>query len=141
MTKNNLLVSVFLVAIVLTACQPQPEVTVEVVAVAGGSYKNISAEGMKTMLKDKDFVFVNVHIPFAGDIPNTDLSIPYNEISASNYLSQLPDDKNAKIVLYCRSGRMSQISSEELVSLGYTNVWNFENGMVEWEQAGYPLDQ
>ena len=36
---------------------------------------------------------------------------------------------------------MSQIASEELVALGYTNVWNFKNGMVEWEQAGFELDQ
>lgn len=140
MTKKLLLLSTLLVGLFLVACAPQPAVTEETVSVAGGSYKNISAEGMKTMLKDKDFVFVNVHIPFAGDIPNTDLSIPYNEITESNYLSQLPDDKNAKIVLYCRSGRMSQIASEELVSLGYTNIWNFKNGMVEWEQAGFELE-
>lgn len=140
MTKKLLLLSTLLVGLFLVACAPQPAVTEETVSVAGGSYKNISAEEMKTMLKDKDFVFVNVHIPFAGDIPNTDLSIPYNEITESNYLSQLPDDKNAKIVLYCRSGRMSQIASEELVSLGYTNIWNFKNGMVEWEQAGFELE-
>lgn len=136
----NKTVLVLLVAILLAACQSQPAVAEETVTVAGGSYININAEGLDTMLKDKDFTLVNVHIPFAGDIPNTDLSIPYNEITESSYLSQLPEDKDAKIVLYCRSGRMSQIASEELVSLGYTNVWNFKNGMVEWEQAGFDLE-
>ncbi|RIK32518.1 MAG: hypothetical protein DCC56_01540 [Anaerolineae bacterium] len=141
MTKKNLLLSTILLASLLAACQSQPAVNEENVAVAGGSYTNITAEGLNTMLKDKDFVLVNVHIPYAGDIPNTDLSIPYNEITESSYLSQLPEDKDAKIVLYCRSGRMSQIASEELVSLGYSNVWNFKNGMVEWEQAGYSLEE
>ena len=108
---------------------------------ADGSYKNVSPNELSTMLKNKDFVFVNVHIPFAGDIANTDLSIPYDQISAPENLSQLPVDKNAEIVLYCRSGRMSTIAAEKLVSLGYTNIWNLDGGMVEWEQAGYEIEK
>jgi len=139
MMKKTVLV--LLAVILLAACQSQSAVTEESITVAGGSYININAEGLSTMLKNKDFVLVNVHIPFAGDIPNTDLSIPYNEITEASYLSQLPADKDAKIVLYCRSGRMSQIASEELVGLGYTTIWNLKEGMVQWEQAGFELDQ
>ena len=106
----------------------------------GGSYRNISADELNTMLKNKDFVFINVHIPFTGDIANTDLSIPYDKISAPENLLQLPVDKNAEIVLYCRSGRMSAIAAEELVSLGYTNIWNLTGGMVDWEQVGYSIE-
>ena len=129
---------VFLAILVLVGCQSKPVVG-EAVASAAGSYQNVTPTELESMLKDKDFVFINVHTPFAGDIPNTDLSIPYNEIEQN--LSQLPSDKNAKIVLYCRSGRMSEIAAEELVSLGYTNVWNLKGGMVEWEQADFELEK
>ncbi|MCG3141691.1 MAG: Thiosulfate sulfurtransferase GlpE [Anaerolineae bacterium] len=124
----------------LTACQSKT-VAGETVSVTGGSYQNITPHELNTMLEAKDFVFVNVHIPFAGTISNTDLSIPYDQISTSEYLNQLPTDKNAKIVLYCRSGRMSEIAATELVSLGYTNIWNLTGGMVEWEQAGFKIEK
>lgn len=139
---RKLIVTVFISILFLSACQSEKvDLTGEEVSVNGGSYTNINSHQLDAMFKDKDFVLVNVHIPFAGDIPNTDLSIPYDQISESQYLSQLPADKSAKVVLYCRSGRMSQIAAEELVSLGYTNIWNIKEGMVEWEQAGFSLDQ
>jgi rhodanese-related sulfurtransferase len=116
-------------------------VTGETVTAVGGSYQNITSDELNAMLKNKDFVFVNVHIPFAGNIANTDLSIPYDQISIPENLSQFPDEKNAKIVLYCRSGRMSKIAADELVSLGYTNIWNLTGGMVEWEQAGFEIEK
>jgi rhodanese-related sulfurtransferase len=129
-----------LLVVILASCQSKP-VAGETVTATGGSYQNINPAELNTMLKNKDFVFINVHIPFAGDIADTDLSIPYDQITATEILSLIPADKNAKIVLYCRSGRMSAIAAEKLVSLGYTNVWNLKGGMVDWEQAGYEIGQ
>jgi rhodanese-related sulfurtransferase len=108
------------------------------VAVSGGEYSDISVDQLQNMLNNKDFVFINVHIPFEGDIANTDLSIPYDEID--QHLDQLPAEQDARIVLYCRSGRMSSIAAETLVGLGYTNVANLDGGMVAWEQAGLPIE-
>jgi len=128
------------VLLLLTACQSQPaEIGGETVNVLGGAYTNVTAANLNAMLKNKDFVFVNVHIPFEGNIPGTDLSIPYDRIADPANLALLPADKNAKIVLYCRSGRMSAIAAETLVSLGYTNIWNLKGGMLEWERAGYEI--
>ena len=124
--------------LLLVGCQSQP-VSGETISIAGGSYQNVAAKELKSMLKGKDFLFINVHTPFAGNIVRTDMSIAYDQIEQD--LSQLPADKNAKIVLYCRSGRMSAIAAEELVSLGYTNVWNFDGGMDAWMQSGYELEK
>ena len=134
------LILFILVVVVLAGCQSKP-VTGETVSATGGSYKNVTPDELNAMLKNKDFVFINVHIPFAGNIAGTDLSIAYDQITDPANLAQLPADKNAKIVLYCRSGRMSAIAAEELVKLGYTNIWNLAGGMAEWEQAGYQLEK
>ena len=125
--------------VLLAACQPGPTSVVgKQVEVQGGAYTEISVDELQSMLKNKDFVLVNVHVPFEGDIPDTDVSIPYDQVAQN--LERLPADKNAKIVLYCRSDRMSTIASETLVGLGYTNIYNLDGGIVEWENAGLELE-
>ncbi|HGY56142.1 MAG TPA: rhodanese-like domain-containing protein [Caldithrix abyssi] len=98
----------------------------------------MSAQELKQQLNQKDFLLVNVHIPYAGDIPQTDLSIPFDKIEQN--LDKLPDDKNAKIVVYCRGGGMSAKASKELVKLGFTNVYDLEGGIRAWTKAGNKLD-
>lgn len=98
--------------------------------------KEISVTQLHEMIEDKDFILVNVHIPYEGEIPQTDKFIPYNEIG--EHLNELPD-KNKKIVLYCRSDNMSTIAAETLTKAGYSNLYNLKGGMKAWKAAGYQL--
>jgi rhodanese-related sulfurtransferase len=102
-----------------------------------GGYTDLSVEGLASMMEEESFPLVNVHSPYEGEIEGTDLFIPYNEIEQS--LEKLPEDKDASIVLYCRSGSMSAQAAETLVELGYTDVWNVDGGMIAWENSGRPL--
>ena len=141
--KRIFVFTIILGSILLAACSSTSipaapgQVVGQKVSIAGDEYTNVTANELETMLNSKDFVFVNVHIPFEGDIPNTDLSIPCDEIDQN--LDQLPEDKDAKIVLYCRSGNMSGTASQALVNLGYTNVWNLDGGFKAWKAAGFPM--
>lgn len=139
--KTTLLLALVTGGLLLVACGPLSPAPAgggglagREVAVEDGSYTEVTVGELETLLADKDFLFVNVHIPFEGDIPGTDLSIPYDEVEQN--LGQLPADQDAMVVLYCRSGRMSAIAAETLTRLGYTNVYDVAGGMVAWERAG-----
>lgn len=88
------------------------------------------------MLDQKDFALVNVHVPYEGELPKTDEFIPYDRIGER--LEDLPD-RNEKIVLYCRSGRMSSLAVDVLLEAGYSDVFELRGGFEAWEDAGYNL--
>lgn len=101
------------------------------------SYFAVTPAQLEEGLKQKSFTLINVHTPFEGRIKGTDLEVPHDQID--KLLDQLPKSKNAPIVLYCRSGRMSEMAAERLIELGYKNVFTLQGGMVAWEEAGFPL--
>ena len=96
------------------------------------TYQQITAEEAKSIMDtEKDYIIIDARTneEFAeGHIKNAIL-IPEYEI-AKRAEKELPD-KDALILVYCRSGRRSKIASEELVKLGYTNVKEF-GGIIDW---------
>ncbi|MBF6611658.1 MAG: rhodanese-like domain-containing protein [Chloroflexi bacterium] len=108
-----------------------------VVKTAYGSYTNLTPAELKPMLDNKDFFLVDVHTPPEGRLPKTDARIAYNLVEQQ--ISKFPADKGAKLVITCRSGRMSGIASETLTRLGYTNVYNLAGGMDAWKSAGFEI--
>ena len=125
------------ISLLFTACQSAPEEIGQEVSIEGGSYRVISVQELQTMFKQKDFTLVNVQIPRQGDIPQTDLHLAYNLMDISQ--DELPQGKNAKIVVYCQIGGYSKIAAESLVDLGYTNILMLEGGIAAWEEAGLPI--
>ena len=110
----------------------------ERVSVSGGAYWNVSVPELQGMLDaDRKPLLVNTHVPFQGDIAGTDVSIQFNEIA--DHLDQLPTDKNAAVVLYCRSGPMSVRAATTLAGLGYTRVYSLVGGFNAWGAAGLPM--
>ncbi|MEE9495032.1 MAG: rhodanese-like domain-containing protein [Desulfobacterales bacterium] len=100
-------------------------------------YRNVSVDQFVAMVADKDFMLINTHIPYEGEIPGTDLLIPFNAIE--QHQAELPDDKTTRIVVYCKAGPMGDTAAGKLVKMGYTHVIHFKDGMNGWEKAGKSL--
>jgi len=135
MHNRHFLILTMLV-LVMAACAPTASAPSDGATKNADGYVDISVEQLAAMLQSKDFTFVNVHIPYEGEIAQTDLFIPFDQIA--DYLGQLPG-KDEPIVLYCRSGRMSTDAAEVLVNLGYTNVYEVDGGFNAWKAAGFEL--
>ncbi|MBI3958687.1 MAG: rhodanese-like domain-containing protein [Chloroflexi bacterium] len=137
-----------LALVILTACSNAPQTSAPAetngtlaalpdIPKNSDGYVDISAEQLVSVLEqNKNFALVNVHIPYGGELPKTDLFIPFDQIAA--HLESLPD-KNAPIVIYCRSGSMSTQAAAELAAAGYTQVYELDGGFNAWQAAGYTL--
>ena len=88
------------------------------------------------MMKSEDVFVIDVHVPEQKHVEGTDLWIPYDRIE--EFVDLLPKDKNAKILLYCRSGFMSKIAASKLAEMGYKNLYVLEGGILAWQREGLP---
>lgn len=95
------------------------------------AYHKITAEEAKKMLDAGGVTIVDVrtpeeyaekHIPGAVLVPN--------ETIGGEPPAALPD-KNAVLLVHCRTGVRSKQASDKLVKLGYTNIYDF-GGIVDW---------
>ena len=132
-----LIILLILTALSLTACTTKavdnnevgvisPTVTTE------AKYMKITpAEAKKQLDSDKSIILVDVRTEqeyYAGHIKGSIL-IPYDLIGkqASSKLS----DKSAKIIVYCKSGRRSELAARELLKMGYKSVYDL-GGLENW---------
>ncbi len=96
------------------------------------TYEQISAEQAKEIMDtEQDYIIIDARTEeeFAQGYIENAILIPEYEIT-ERAEKELPD-KDALILVYCRSGRRSKIASEQLVKLGYTNVKEF-GGIIDW---------
>lgn len=101
---------------------------------ANKPWATITGEEAKAKLEaNEDAILLDVrtqeeydagHLPGAVCLPNEDIQpeLP------------LPFEKDAEILVYCRSGRRSAQAAEKLAGLGYTRVSDF-GSIHDWPEA------
>lgn len=95
-------------------------------------YQTITASEAKEMMDQRDdLIILDVRTKEeynSGHIPDAIL-LPNDEIKEK--AESLLEDKDATILIYCRSGRRSALAAKDLVELGYTDIIDF-GGINDW---------
>jgi rhodanese-related sulfurtransferase len=138
--RHRLFAMIFVVmSLLLGACQSISSNVGEEVSIEGGVYRVVSVQELQTMLEGKDFTMINVHTPWEGDIPQTDVRLAYDQIEQN--LDQLPKEKDAKILVYCLTSGMAKKAIATLLNEGYSNLWMLDGGTNAWSEAGLSLNK
>lgn len=67
------------------------------------------------------------------------ICVGFNNFDLTKTVSQLPVDKDTKIVVYCSLGIRSEQVAHKLIKEGYTNVYNLYGGIFEWKNNDYQV--
>ena len=125
-----LLLAISLIAFFLLGCAKQ---ATKSDGDKSGGYQKITPVVVKERLdKGEKLIIVDVRTKEeydSGHIANS-LLIPYDEIEKK--APALLTDKNATIIVYCRTGRRSEIAAKALIGIGYTNVADM-GGISDWK--------
>lgn len=102
------------------------------------SFQNITTGEFDEIMASHDPFVVDVHVPEQAHLPGTDAVIDYQEVK--NRLSEFPQDKSAEIIVYCRSGSMSEKAAQDLAGAGYTNVKNLSGGANAYRESRFGVE-
>lgn len=105
--------------------------------------RNINASEAKQLIDENknnsEFVIMDVRTPEEYNAAKLKNSINY-DIYGRDFVNKISElDKNKIYFIYCHSGNRSFMAANIMLKLGFQNVYNLENGIIEWDNLNYPL--
>lgn len=109
------IISLLVCGLLLTAC--------------GSSYQTIDSNRAMELIAN-DAVVIDVRSIEEYDTGHIEdsINIPVDNITSVNY------DKDKVIIVYCATGMRSAEAAKKLNDLGYTNVYNLDGGIINWDE-------
>ncbi len=106
------------------AAEPEPAVKSE--------YKRISAEVAKEMMEKEEVIILDVRTEEEFAVIRIEGAVLIPDYEIEKLAEEKLLDKEATILVYCRTGIRSENASRALIEMGYTSVYDF-GGIVDWE--------
>ncbi|MFA9379547.1 MAG: rhodanese-like domain-containing protein [Acetanaerobacterium sp.] len=96
------------------------------------SHQTITPERAKELMDSEAAVVVlDVRAQSEYDEGHIEGAVLLPDTEVSERAEELLPDKDALILVYCRSGRRSALAAGELAGMGYTNIMDF-GGIIDW---------
>lgn len=124
MNKILLILLILLFSVNLTACKKPTDNTKP-------TYQLITPESAKIMMEDSSVIILDVRTPEEYKEGHIEGSILIPDYEILETAEKILTDKNQTILVYCRSGNRSRKAANNLLYLGYQNVYDF-GGIIDW---------
>ena len=101
----------------------------------------IGPDALAARLKAQDVTVIDVRTPAeygAGHVPGA-INIPHDKIQ--EHLDDLTAVKSRDLVLYCRSGRRTQLAIETLKTNGFQHLFHLEGDLPGWQAGGRAVEE
>ena len=99
----------------------------------------VEPQELINILETKEVHLVDVRTPkeFNKGFIENSINIDFSSPTFKEEIRKL--DTSKPIVVYCRSGRRSAISTKTLVKVGFTEIYDLKGGIINWKREGYQL--
>jgi molybdopterin/thiamine biosynthesis adenylyltransferase/rhodanese-related sulfurtransferase len=90
-------------------------------------------------IEDGGIVLVDTREPHEYQEAHLDGGTLVPPAMLADQIETVAPDKDARTILYCRSGNRSGIAAAQLQAMGYTNVASVAGGILAWQEQGLPV--
>jgi len=114
--------------LVLSGCSSKP-----------GAITNMNVKDFAVKSQEAGVVVLDVRTP--GEFSQGHIQGAMNiDVEASTFDSEIAKlDKTKTYAVYCHSGRRSAIATATMAKVGFTHIFNLENGLSDWLSQGMPV--
>ena len=97
------------------------------------TYEQITQDEAKSIMdSEESYILLDVRTQEEYDTEHIEGAILIPDYEIETKAESILTDKNALILVYCRSGRRSKNAATKLATLGYANIKEF-GGIIDWK--------
>ncbi|MFD1614388.1 rhodanese-like domain-containing protein [Gelatiniphilus marinus] len=129
MKRLSILIAIFIAATTFYNCNKSLKSNTHI----------ISPKETQTLLQNHNVQLIDIRTPKefkTGHIENAQ-NIDFLSLDFSEEIKKL--NKKQPVIIYCRSGRRSALSTTKFLDAGFTEIYDLQGGIIKWKKQGFKI--